>query len=103
MKKILTQYVVCARAGRPDVAVGAGAVGRNTGSLRKRYRNAFRQIHRTRVRYVGQVRLEARQGDGSVAMTPNSMREYLAAHAPELTVVELTELEMFLGKPICSV
>jgi len=36
-------------------------------------------------------------------MTPDSMREYLAAHAPELKVVELTELEMFLGKPICSV
>ena len=27
-------------------------------------------------------------------MTPNSMREYLAVHAPELKVVELTEAQL---------
>src|SRR5437763_388085 len=48
--------------GRSDGAVGAGAAGRNTGRLWKRCRNTFRQIHRTRARYVGQVRLEARPG-----------------------------------------
>src|SRR5580700_11843250 len=48
--------------GRSDGADGAAAAGRNAGRLRKRCRNAFRQIHRTRARYVGQVRLEARPG-----------------------------------------
>src|ERR1700720_348699 len=46
--------------GRSDGADGAGSAGRNAGRLRKRCRNAFRQIHRTRARYVAQVRLEAR-------------------------------------------
>src|SRR5580700_3405095 len=48
--------------GRSDGAVGPGAVGRTAGRLWKRSRNAFRQIQRTRARYVGQVRLEARPG-----------------------------------------
>src|SRR5713101_6530041 len=48
--------------GRSDVAVGAGATGRDAGRLRKRCRNAFRQIHWARAHYVGQVRLEAWPG-----------------------------------------
>ena len=42
---------MCA-CGRSDGAVGAGAASRYPGRLRKRCRNAFRKIHRTRARYV---------------------------------------------------
>ena len=62
MKKILTQYVVCALAvalmGPLAQAQPAGiqaAFGKDAGTLSE-------EIHRTRARYVGQVRLEARPG-----------------------------------------
>ena len=62
MKKILTQYGAYVLAVALMMPLAQAQPAEIPGRLRRRCRNAFREIHRTRARYGRQVRLEARPG-----------------------------------------